>query len=164
MKYTSKQVALSAINFALISLSAQIYIPFSPPVTLQIAIIFFICGFFEFKISILSIFAYILAGIIGLPVFSGFQGGASVILGPTGGFIISFLFLPFIFLLFKANSLKKLIICYLVSLLVCYLLGFLWLSVYLKSSTAIKSILIFIPADILKMILSGILTIKLIKI
>ena len=160
----TKQIALSAVNVAIIALSAQIQIPITPPITLQLAVIFFICGFFSFKIAFLSITTYLLAGFIGLPVFCGFQGGATVIMGATGGFLVSFLLFPFIFLLAGSNSVKRLVLCYILSLIVCYIFGFLWLNSYLKSSyTAFTSILIFIPADIIKGIFSAFLTVRLNK-
>ena len=39
----------------------------------------------------LAILAYLLLGLVGLPVFSGFQGGPGVLLGTTGGYILGFL-------------------------------------------------------------------------
>ena len=38
-----------------------------------------------------AILVYVAIGAVGIPVFSGFQGGFSVLLGPTGGFIFGFL-------------------------------------------------------------------------
>ena len=34
---------------------------------------------------------YLLLGMVGLPVFSGFSGGAGVLLGPTGGYLIGYI-------------------------------------------------------------------------
>lgn len=36
---------------------------------------------------------YILMGAVGMPVFSGFAGGAGTLLGPTGGYILGYLVL-----------------------------------------------------------------------
>ena len=36
---------------------------------------------------------YLLLGAVGLPVFSGFQGGFGILLGPTGGYLWGFLVL-----------------------------------------------------------------------
>ncbi len=153
----TKQITVCALNVAILAISAQVYIPLSPPVTMQLAVIFFICAFFNFKISFISVLVYLLSGLIGLPVFSGFSGGASALLGATGGFLISFILIPFIFLLFK-NKLWTLIICYALSLIVCYFFGILWLYFYLKSlSGAIKSLIIFLPADALKAIFATVL-------
>ena len=42
------------------------------------------------KRGTLSVIVYILLGIIGVPVFTGFRGGFGVLFGATGGYIISF--------------------------------------------------------------------------
>ena len=41
----------------------------------------------------LSYVVYMLLGICGLPVFSGFSGGLGKLIGPTGGYLAGFLFL-----------------------------------------------------------------------
>lgn len=43
------------------------------------------------KEAVLSQVVYLLAGAIGLPVFSGASSGIGVILGPTGGYLIGFI-------------------------------------------------------------------------
>lgn len=37
-----------------------------------------------------SVLVYLLLGAVGLPVFSGFSGGAGVLLGPTGGYLMGY--------------------------------------------------------------------------
>ena len=39
---------------------------------------------------------YVIMGAVGVPVFSGFKGGASALLGNTGGYIIGFIFMGLI--------------------------------------------------------------------
>lgn len=71
----------------------SIPLPSGIPVTLQtfgIALIGYTLGW---KYGLLSVAVYIVLGAIGVPVFSGFKSGLGTILGPTGGFIIGFLFL-----------------------------------------------------------------------
>lgn len=41
--------------------------------------------------AVVSVAVFIAIGIVGLPVFSGFNGGIGVIAGPTGGFVYSYL-------------------------------------------------------------------------
>lgn len=43
------------------------------------------------KDALLSQVAYLLAGTIGLPVFSGGSSGIGVVLGPTGGYLMGFI-------------------------------------------------------------------------
>ena len=50
---------------------------------------------------------YTLLGIIGLPVFSNWQSGFGVIAGPTGGFIIGFIFASFFVSLLKGKPDSK---------------------------------------------------------
>lgn len=68
--------------------------------------------------------AYLLLGAVGIPVFSGFQGGIGVLLGPTGGYLWGFLLSGILFRLLERRlpSWTVLILCQ----LVCYLAGTLW--------------------------------------
>ncbi|MBQ4119571.1 MAG: biotin transporter BioY [Clostridia bacterium] len=96
-------VITAALFTALMAVFAQI--PPSThefPITLQtfgIALCGYILGI---KYSFFSIAAYILLGIAGAPVFSGFCGGVHHITGPAGGFVMAFPILVF----FCAFSLK----------------------------------------------------------
>ena len=44
----------------------------------------------------ISQFLYIGLGLIGLPLFAGAANGFSCILGPTGGYLIAFIFAPYL--------------------------------------------------------------------
>ncbi|MBO9130671.1 biotin transporter BioY [Bacillus sp. 165] len=48
------------------------------------------------RLGSLSMFVYVLAGLVGLPVFAQFKSGIGVIMGPTGGFLLSFIAVAFI--------------------------------------------------------------------
>ena len=66
-------------------------------------------------------------GVIGVPVFSGFGAGISAVLGPTGGFLVSFLLFPIIINLFNFRSKFAFrILSMTVCMLLCYILGTLW--------------------------------------
>ncbi len=71
----------------------------------------------------LSVFVYIALGSVGLPVFTGFQGGLGVLAGPTGGFIIGFLALAFLSGLAKGKRLHVSVLLSLLGLLLCHGLG-----------------------------------------
>lgn len=43
-----------------------------------------------------SVAVYVLLGMVGLPVFSGYTGGLAKLAGPTGGYIVGFIFLALI--------------------------------------------------------------------
>ena len=71
------------------------------PITLQSYAIGLIVLFTPTEVMLLSIFAYVILGIVGLPIFSNNSTGIRVLLGPTGGYIIGFLIVAIFFLLLK---------------------------------------------------------------
>ena len=81
---------------------------------------------------------YILLGLIGVPVFASFNAGAGYLVGPTGGYIIGFLFSALTMWAFEKLLGKKLWISalsMLLALLVCYAFGTIWvLLVYTKNN------------------------------
>ena len=122
-------ITVMSVCTASIIISAWLTIPFFIGITLQTLAIFLVCLIFKFKISFFSILSYILIGALGLPVFSGFNSGIAAIVGSTGGFILSFMLFPVIFMLFgnhyrKSHMLR--IISMISCLLICYLSGTLW--------------------------------------
>ncbi|TQE92190.1 biotin transporter BioY [Ureibacillus terrenus] len=85
-------LVLTAFGAAIISVLAQITIPLPlVPITGQTLAIGLIVTILGFKYGTLSVLVYCLLGAIGLPVFTGFSGGLSTLVGPTGGYIIGFI-------------------------------------------------------------------------
>ena len=97
------------------------------PITLQtfaVALIGYILGWKKGGVVILI---YILLGAVGIPVFAGFGGGLSTLLGKGGGFIFGFIFLST--LCGKGYMSKSRITVYgysFLGLLICHLLGIIW--------------------------------------
>ena len=48
------------------------------------------------RLGAFAIITYILVGTAGLPIFAGLQGGPFALISPTGGFILSFVFVAYI--------------------------------------------------------------------
>lgn len=82
-------VALCAVLMAACS---WITIPSAVPFTLQTFAVFTACALLGGRLGLCAVCVYILLGAIGLPVFSGFNAGIGVLLGPTGGYILGFVF------------------------------------------------------------------------
>ena len=61
------------------------------PITLTNLVVYFSLYLLGWKRGSLSVLVYILIGMVGLPVFSGFSGGLGKLAGPTGGYILGFL-------------------------------------------------------------------------
>ena len=64
-----------AVCAALIAVCAWITVPAAVPFTLQIFGVFCVLGLLGGKRGTVAILVYILLGAVGLPVFSGFNGG-----------------------------------------------------------------------------------------
>ena len=159
---SNKSVLLVALMTALICVIApiSIFTPFSVvPISLSIFIIVLTVYILGLCKSLISIVLYILIGFCGLPVFSGFTGGAAKLLGPTGGYIIGYIFLVIIsgYTFEKFSNIKLKFFGSLFGLIVLYVFGSLWLS-YSAGFTFIRSLLIgvmpFIIFDILKILLA----------
>ncbi len=118
-----KNIAAVSMCTALIVISSWLTFPFAVNFTLQTFAIFLVCLLFDLKISLSSVILYLLIGIVGIPVFSGFGAGASALLGPTGGFLISFLTFPLIIAALKS---KMRILSMLISTVISYIFGTLW--------------------------------------
>ena len=84
-KLTAKDMALTGMMTALLAVCAWVTVPFTIPFTLQTFGVFMALRLLGGRRGTAAIVLYILLGIAGLPVFSGFGAGPGVIAGPTGG-------------------------------------------------------------------------------
>jgi len=109
-----------------------VILPFSPvPVSLGSLGVLLACLILGPKNGLFCTGLYLLLGFVGLPVFTGFSGGVGKLFGPTGGYLLGYLFLASIggFLAERWNkhSLMQALglfggMCF------CYLFGSLWLT------------------------------------
>lgn len=93
-----QSICMVALMTAVMAVAAQIAIPLplGVPMTLQTLAIMLAGILLGAKKGTYATFIYILVGIIGIPVFSNFTGGYQCIVGPAGGFILSFPLLAFL--------------------------------------------------------------------
>ena len=168
MSFSTKEITNSAIFTAFICIMSLISLPVGTiPVTLSLFAIMLVPILVGKKCGLLSVLIYLFLGAVGLPVFSGFKGGIQILFGPTGGYLWSYIFIAYILGKFSDNIysdttktvLKTAIICFL-CLVLCYLLGTIQYS--LVTGTAFRYAiffggLIFLPFDIIKVILVSIL-------
>lgn len=133
---------------AIIAVSAQIHVPLPSgvPVTLQTLAVA-LCGYcMGLKRGMSSILVYILLGLVGAPVFSGFAGGVGVLFGKTGGFIIGFVFLVFACGMVSETGKKTVqIILGVVGLLLCHLVGTIWYAFLTESGVLASAALVSLP-------------------
>ena len=92
--FTTFQMALIAVMAAITCILGplSIPIPISPvPISLTNLAIYLTVCLLGWKFGTISYLIYLLIGIAGLPVFSGFSSGFAKLLGPTGGYLIGFI-------------------------------------------------------------------------
>lgn len=90
--FTVRDMVYCAISAALLTISSWLFIPVgSIGFTMQTFAVFFVLELLGGRRGTVSVLIYLLLGAVGLPVFSGFRGGVSVLLGATGGYIWGFL-------------------------------------------------------------------------
>ena len=136
LRSTTLSVAVSAVFTALIAASAFITVPLPSgvPVTLQTLAVALTGYCLGVKRAVPALLAYVLLGLIGAPVFSGFQSGPAVLTGKTGGFIAGFLFLLLACALASGLRGKPLkLLAGEAGLLLCHLPGVLWFSYLTKT-------------------------------
>lgn len=94
----------TAIMTAVLCVLAPISIPIGPvPISLTNLVIYVFMYVLDAKRGTIAYLIYLLLGLVGLPVFSGYEAGAGKLFGPTGGYLIGFI--PMVFLL--GSWLKK---------------------------------------------------------
>ena len=82
----------TALMTAVTCILAPLSVPIGPvPISLTNFVIFLSLYLLGWKKGTLSLLVYLLLGLAGLPVFSGFAGGIAKLAGPTGGYIIGFI-------------------------------------------------------------------------
>lgn len=90
MKLSVKEMILVSMFAALTAVGAFIRVPIPyVPFTLQFLFILFAGMLLGKKLGLLSQVAYLLVGLIGVPVFAG-GGGPSYVLQPTFGYLVGF--------------------------------------------------------------------------
>ena len=128
----SKIALLILLGSLLLTISAKVKIPFYPvPMTMQTFVVVLIGITLGWKLGLATIFAYLLEGAIGLPVFAGTpEKGVGIIYftGPTMGYLIGFLVAVYLAGIFKySDNFFKNLIKLIFSVSFIYLLGMIWL-------------------------------------
>ena len=164
-------LVLISVSAALITICSWISIPLGPvPFTLQtlgiLAVMLTIGG----RRGTIAILVYLALGAVGVPVFAGFKGGIMSFIGPTGGFLIGFVFGALVYWLLEKLFLKKLMtspvktwisgmLGFLVFEVVMYTVGVIWfMTVYAAQTGPVGlatvmtwCVIPFIIPDIVKM-------------
>jgi biotin transport system substrate-specific component len=132
----TRDISLIVGGAALTTAASQVQIPWQPvPFTLQTLAVMLIGLTMGARLGTLSQLAYLGLGAVGAPVFAGFTGGPARLLGPTGGYLASFVFVVGLLGWMSDRGWTKSVIGSAAALALGALLnlslGTLWLSCYL---------------------------------
>ena len=123
-------IALMAVLLCVCSwASVPALLPSLVPFTLQTFAVFCALELLGGRRGTLAVAVYLLMGAAGLPVFSGFRGGAGALLGPTGGYLLGFLLTGLVYWLFERFLTRRFwgrVAALVLGLALCYAFGTLW--------------------------------------
>jgi biotin transport system substrate-specific component len=88
----ARKVALVLAGIGILAASGWLSVPFYPvPLTMQTLAVLLIGGALGPAMGVSSVVGYLALGAAGAPVFHGGLGGAIVLAGPTGGYLVGFI-------------------------------------------------------------------------
>lgn len=164
----TRDLVICSLFASITAILAQIAIPFpgGVPLTMQTLAVSLAGIMLGSKKGFISLFIYILLGAIGLPVFAQFSGGIQIILGPTGGFILSFPLMAFIigFICDRTDNKYIIFIAMILGSIANYTIGaaqFAFIMHTTLMSAFVACVVPFIFTGIVKAVLSTIVGIKL---
>lgn len=156
-----QQLSVIGVMTAVICVLAPLSIPIGVvPISFTNLAVYIALYVLGVKKGTISYLVYLCIGFIGVPVFSGFTSGPGKLFGPTGGYLIGFIFMAVIAGIFIDKFTDKMYLCFLgmaLGTLVCYLLGTLWLAFVgemdFRAALA-AGVIPFIPGDLAKIVIS----------
>ncbi len=173
MKLKSRTITYTALFAAIIAILSVISVPIGTvPISLGLLGVLISAICLGPVRSALAVVIYLFIGAIGIPVFSGFQAGISVLAGPTGGYLLSYIAVCFVtggisLLAGKKSQLPELFVTAagsFLGLIVCYIIGTSFYSLTTGTSfIAALSVCVFpfIPFDVIKCIAATLCSIRL---
>lgn len=169
MKRTTLNLVYCALFASLTAVCSQIAVPLPADIPLNLATfsVMLAGAFLGPWYGLTSQGVYLLLGAVGAPVFSMFRGGLDRLVGPTGGYLVGYLFMALIVGLITSRFGNKIVVHILAMLAgtaVLYLFGTVWYLILTKSSpiAALSAcVLPFLPGDAIKIVLASVLAVRL---
>lgn len=167
-------VALTAIGANITSIVPFLVIG-GVPITLQTFFAILAGLVLGSRLGAFSMFVYMVLGLAGVPVFAQFSGGFGMILAPTFGFIVSFIFVAYVAGKIRElnSSLTSYIFAALLALVINYVIGTNWMYMayqfWFEAPPQLSYKLMWIwmmpplPKDIILSILAGVFAYRLAK-
>ncbi len=153
---TMAQIAVFAAALCILC-PLSVPIPVSPvPLTLASLAIAVTAVVLRSKRAVAAVLVYLLLGACGLPVFSGFAGGAAKLVGPTGGYLLGYLAYAAVIGSANVSSRLSVLLRMIAATAVLYAFGTAWLTFSLHITLKegfLMGVIPYIPLDSLKVAL-----------
>ena len=160
-----KRMVFAALFASLTAVGAYVKIPlpFTPvPVTMQVFFVLLAGSMLGSRWGTISMIVYLLLGVVGFPVFAGGASGMGVLFGPTGGYLVGFIFAAFVtgklLEILPKRSILKNFLCMIIGLIIIYLFGafrLMSLAHLTFQQTMIAGVLPFIIGDLVTLMLAA---------
>lgn len=153
-----------ALMAALMCVLCPVSVPIGPiPISLSILVILLTVYVLGTWRALVSYTVYLLLGAVGMPVFSGFQGGLAKLAGPTGGYLAGFWLMILVAGIIMEKGKRNLLVTILgmlVGVAIDYAVGTAWF-VFQTESTVVHALDVcvypFIPFDVAKIVIAVLL-------
>lgn len=163
-KSTVFNMTSCALMAALMCVLCPVSVPIGPiPISLSILVILLTVYVLGTWRALVSYTVYLLLGAVGMPVFSGFQGGLAKLAGPTGGYLAGFWLMILVAGIIMEKGKRNLLITILgmlVGVAIDYAVGTAWF-VFQTESTVVHALDVcvypFIPFDVAKIVIAVLL-------
>ena len=161
---TVKKITSIGLMTAFLCIVAPWAIHIGPiPITLATFGIYLVSALLGVKYATMSVIIYLILGVVGVPVFSGFNGGVQRIVGMTGGYLLGYLPCSLIISLIISGA-KRSFILYLVAMLIgtviLYSIGTIWY-IWQTGNTIFAAlglcVVPFLPGDVIKLVAASLL-------
>ena len=155
-----RDIVLVLAGTALIALCAKTQVPMWPvPMTMQTWAILLIGAAYGWRLGGITVIAYLLEGIAGIPVFAGPEAGPAYMAGTTGGYLVGFVVSAMLvgWLAERGwdRTLPRLVATLFLGSMVIFAVGVPWLAYLIGLGGAIQHGLVpFIPGMFLKLALA----------
>lgn len=163
-KSTVFNMTSCALMAALMCVLCPLSVPIGPiPISLSILVILLTVYVLGTWRALVSYTVYLLLGAVGMPVFSGFQGGFAKLAGPTGGYLAGFWLMILVAGIIMEKGKRNLLLTILgmlVGVAIDYAVGTAWF-VFQTESTVVHALDVcvypFIPFDVAKIVIAVLL-------
>ena len=163
-KSTVFNMTSCALMAALMCVLCPVSVPIGPiPISLSILVILLTVYVLGTWRALVSYTVYLLLGAVGMPVFSGFQGGLAKLAGPTGGYLAGFWLMILVAGIIMEKGKRNLLVTILgmlVGVAIDYAVGTAWF-VFQTESTVVHALDVcvypFIPFDVTKIVIAVLL-------